>query len=198
MFRGRFEFRHCLPEFAWDNQPLLKKLERLVLADQGSHQFDLARFFFGEFKSIYAQHLRVRDDIAGEDVATALLRSPQAIVTVHITFVTKTEERHFPETMFYLEGNRGTLELKPDFWLHVTTAAGTWVTQVEPPRYPWADPAYDVNHASMVPLHQDFLKALRTGAPPENTGEDNLKTMQLVYAAYESAAHNQVISLSAE
>ena len=35
-----------------------------------------------------------------------------------------------------------------------------------------------------------------TGQPPENTGEDNLKTMQLVYAAYESAAKNQVIEIN--
>lgn len=48
----------------------------------------------------------------------------------------------------------------------------------------------------MVPIHQDFLRALRTGEPPENTGEDNLKTMRLVYAAYESAAANQVIILN--
>ena len=83
----------------------------------------------------------------------------------------------------------------PDFWIRLTTAAGTQIRRCPPPCYPWADPAYDVNHASMVPLHQDFLRALRTGRPPENTGEDNLKTMRLVYAAYESAERNQVIQL---
>jgi predicted dehydrogenase len=45
-----------------------------------------------------------------------------------------------------------------------------------------------------VPLHQNFLHALKTGEPPENTGADNLKTMQLVYSAYESAERNQVIT----
>ena len=195
LFRGRFEFRHELPEFAWQNQPLLKQLQKLVIADQGSHQFDLARFFFGEAQSIYAQHLRVRDDIAGEDVASALLRMGDALVTVHITFVSKTAERHFPETQFYLEGTKGTLELRTDFWIQMTTAEGTLTRQVLPPRYGWADPAYDVNHASMVPIHRNFLAALRGGPPAENTGADNLKTMQLVYTAYESAARNQVIEL---
>jgi len=47
----------------------------------------------------------------------------------------------------------------------------------------------------MVPLHQDFLRAFRTGQSPENTGADNLKTMQLVYSAYESAERNEVIQL---
>ena len=83
----------------------------------------------------------------------------------------------------------------PDFWIRLTTDAGTQIRRCLPPRYNWADPAYDVNHASMVPLHQDFLQALRTGQSPENSGEDNLKTMRLVYAAYESAERNQVIQL---
>jgi predicted dehydrogenase len=47
----------------------------------------------------------------------------------------------------------------------------------------------------MVPLHADFIKALKAGAPPETSGEDNLKTMRLVYSAYESAERNQVIPL---
>jgi D-apiose dehydrogenase len=47
----------------------------------------------------------------------------------------------------------------------------------------------------MVPLQEDFLRALRDGPPPENTGEDNLKTMRLVYAAYESAEKNEVVQM---
>ncbi len=195
IFRGRFQFVHELPEFAWQNQPLLKQLQNLVIADQGSHQLDLARFFMGEAQSIYCRHLRVREDIAGEDVASIMLQMGESIGSVELTFVTKTEGRHFPEATFFLEGTAGTLELRPDFWLHLTTAAGTLINRYPPPRYAWADPAYDVNHASMVPLHRNFIHALLTGEPPENSGADNLKTMRLVYAAYESAARNQVVLL---
>ncbi len=194
-FRGRFQFLHALEPFVWENQPLLKKLERLIIADQGSHQFDLARFFFGEARSIYCQHLRVRDDIVAEDVASATLQMNQAICNVEMSFVTKVEWNHFPEELIYIEGSQGTLELGPDFWIRLTTDAGTQIRRCPPPRYTWADPAYDVNHASMVPIHQDFLRAFRTGDPPENTGQDNLKTMRLVYAAYESARRNEVIVL---
>ena len=102
---------------------------------------------------------------------------------------------HFPEELIYIEGTKGTAELGPDFWIRVSTDKGTQIRRCPPPRYAWADPAYDVNHASMVPLHQDFLRAFRTGQPPENTGEDNLKTMRLVYTAYELAERNQVITL---
>jgi predicted dehydrogenase len=196
LFRGRFQFLHALEPFVWENQPMLKNLQRLIVADQGSHQLDLARFFFGEAQSIYCQHRRVRDDIVGEDIASITLRMGDAIVNVEMSFVSKTEWGHFPEELIYLEGTKGTLELGPDFWIRLTNADGTRIRRCVPPHYPWADPAYDVNHASMVPIHQDFLRALRTGEPPENTGEDNLKTMHLVYAAYESAAANQVIYLN--
>lgn len=195
-FRGRFQFMHALEPFVWENQPLLKTLQRLIIADQGSHQLDLARFFLGEAQSIYCQHLRIRDDIVAEDVASITLKMDRAIGNVEMSFVSKTEWDHFPEALIYLEGPQGTLELAPDFWIRLTTANGTQIRRCPPPRYAWADPAYDVNHASMVPLHQDFLRAFRTGQPPENTGADNLKTVQLVYSAYESAERNEVIQLS--
>ena len=195
VFRARFQFVHELPEYAWQNQPLLKQLPNLALTDQGSHQLDLARFFMGEAQSVYCQHVRVREDIVGEQAASVALKMRDAICNVEISFVTKTEGKRFPEETFFLEGTQGTLELRTDFWLHLTTAEGTLINRYAAPRYAWADPAYDVNHASMVPLHQDFLRAFRTGQPPENTGEDNLKTMRLVYAAYESAAKNQVVML---
>jgi D-apiose dehydrogenase len=195
IFRSRFQFFHEMPPFAWDNQPLLKTLPNLILADQGSHQFDLARFFMGEPKSIYCQSLRVLEEIAGDQVASAILKTENSIAQVDFTFVTKTEFKHFPETFFLLEGTKGTLELKTDFWIHRTNENGTLVNRYPPPRYTWADPNYDVNHASMVPLHQDFLNGLLGKIQPENTGKDNLKTMRLVYAAYESARTNCVVEL---
>ncbi len=197
LFRGRFAFVHYLEQFVWDNQPLLKQLERLILADQGSHQFDLARFFFGDFDSIYCQSLRVRDDIVGEDVASALLRKEGALVQCDFSFSTRTEWDRFPDEIIYLEGTQGTAALYADHWVHITTAEGTLKHRYPPPSYPWANPDYLVNHASMVPIHQDFLKGLRGEGTPENTGADNLKTMQLVYMAYESAAANRVIDLHA-
>ena len=195
IFRSRFQFFHELPAYAWENQPLLKTLPNLIIADQGSHQLDLARFFMGEARSIYCQHLRPREDVSGEQVASMILQTESSLTTVDLTFVSKTEAGHFPETLFLLEGDQGTLELKTDFWIHLTTAAGTLVNRYPPPRYAWADPNYGVNHGSMVPLHQNFLRGLRGGPPPENTGEDNLKTMQLVYAAYEFARQNRVIEV---
>jgi predicted dehydrogenase len=103
------------------------------------------------------------------------------------------ERDRFPETFAFVEGDRGSIELGPDYWLRVTTAAGTHARRIPPPRYAWADPAYDVVQASIVPCCANLAGALRGETPAETTGEDNLKTVRLVFGAYASAATGQVI-----
>jgi len=191
-FRARIQFIHGYPIF--ENQPFMKTLEHFILTDLGSHILDLARYFFGEPQSLYCQTYRTRGDIAGEDVATANLRIGDVICNCEMSQSTRTEWGRFPETFVYIEGRNGTIDLGPDFWIRVTTEEGTLSRRYPPPRYDWANPDYDVLHASMVPTHANLLTALRTGQPPETSGEDNLNTMRLVYSAYESAEHNRVIT----
>ena len=193
-FRARIQFNHGFPVF--DNQPFLKTLEKLILTDLGSHMLDLARFLFGEPRSLYCQHLQSRSDIAGEDVASVMLKFEDVICYCEMSQSSKTEWGRFPETFIYVEGTEGTLDLGPDFWIRATTADGTLSRRYPPPRFEWADPDYDVAHASMVPIHQAFIEALRTGVPPETSGQDNLKTLKLVYQAYDSAEQNQIIDLT--
>jgi hypothetical protein len=47
----------------------------------------------------------------------------------------------------------------------------------------------------MVPCNENLCLALRNEARGETTGEDNLKTLRLVFDTYESAAGNRVIAL---
>ncbi|GAB4538995.1 MAG: Gfo/Idh/MocA family oxidoreductase [Anaerolineae bacterium] len=193
--RARIQFVHGMEDFVWENQPMLKTLKRFALMDLGSHLLDLARFYFGEPQSLYCAHFQIRDDIAGEDAASVMLKIGDMLCLCEISYSTRTEWGHFPETFVYVEGKQGTIELGPNFWIRVTTEAGTHARRYPPPRYAWCDPDYNVAHASMVPIHQDFLRAFKTGQPAETSGEDNLKTMRLVEAAYESASRNQVITL---
>jgi len=193
-FRARIQWVHGLESFVWENQPTLKTLEHLCLTDIGSHLLDLARFYFGEPQSLYCQHFRTRDDLAGEDAASVVLKIGDALCTCEISYSSKTEWGHFPETFVYIEGDKGTIELGPEYSIHVTTDEGTHIRRYPPPRYRWADPDYYVAHASIVPCNSNILQALKTRQPAETSGEDNLKTMRLVYAAYHSAERNQVIT----
>jgi predicted dehydrogenase len=195
VFRARITMVSGFPVFA--NQPFLREVEHFILMDMGSHLLDTARFLFGEAETLYCQTRRVHTDIRGEDVATVMLRSRSgATVLVEMGYAENYLERdHFPQTFVFVEGTKGSAELAPDYWLRVTTASGTHARRVPPPRYAWADPAYEVVHSSIVPCQANLLAALRGEAQAETTGEDNLRTMRLVFAAYESASAGKVIQL---
>lgn len=194
VFRARVRMVSGFPVFA--NQPFLRDLPQFVLTDMGSHLFDVARFLFGEASSIYCQTCTVHTDIAGEDVATAMLAMGGATVLCEMGYAENFYEHDtFPETTLLIEGARGSIELALHHWVRVTTADGTHAKRYPPPRYPWADPAYDVVHSSIVGCHADILRALRTGTHAETSGADNLKTVRLVFAAYQSAASGRAIAL---
>ncbi len=195
-FRARIDMISGFPVFT--NQPALRELEQFILTDLGSHVLDLARFFFGEADSLYCQTHRIHSDIHGEDVATVLLRMNDRRTTVlcEMAYAENALEREcFPETLLFIEGERGSLELAPGFQVRLTTAKGTELRRFLPRVYDWCDPAYAVVQSSIVDCHRNLLGALRGTSPAETTGEDNLRTMQLVFKSYESAERSAVVQL---
>jgi predicted dehydrogenase len=200
VFRGRITFSCSFPVF--DNQPFLAESEHFILSDIGSHILDIARFLFGEAARVYCQTQRINPKIMGEDVATVMMAmAPDAGTTVvcEMSYATRSEYERFPQTYVFAEGEEGSLELGPDYLIHLTDRSGTYLTpattvrRVPPPRYPWADPAYDLVQASMVPCQADLLKHLRGEGVSENLAVSNLETVRLIFASYESAANGQVV-----
>lgn len=194
-FRARIDMISGFPVFK--NQPFLAELEQFILTDLGSHTLDVARWMFGEARSLYCQTRRVHANIKGEDAATIVMAMGErdVIVSVNMAYAENyLEHDRFPETYFFVEGELGSIELGPDFWLRTTTANGTHARRIPPPRYAWADPSYDVIHASIAACNADLLRALKREGSAETTGDDNLKTVRLVFASYQSAAANRVIA----
>jgi D-apiose dehydrogenase len=180
------------------NQPHLRDAERFIIADLGCHLFDLARSYFGDFDRLYCQAARIGPGVRGENVATTLLsaRNDQMSVLVQMAYAgTPLERECFPQTLVFIEGDRGSIEVAPDYIVRLTDATGTHTWRVTPPQYPWVDPDYAVVQASIVACHAEMLRAWQTGTPAETDAADNLKTMRMVFAAYESAATGQAIRL---
>ena len=186
VFRARLSFNSSFPVF--DNQPFLKEIEQFMLVDVGSHILDTARFLFGEADSLCCQITRVNPEIAGEDVATVMLKMASgSTVVCEMSYATRSEFERFPETFAFIEGDKGSVALTQDHWIRVTTEDGTFAKRYPPPRYAWADPAYDIVQASIVPCNADLLQALQGRGTAETTASDNVRTMELVYGSYESA-----------
>jgi predicted dehydrogenase len=195
VFRARIDYCNSFPVF--DNQPFLKDLEQFILTDIGSHILDVARFLFGEVRTLYCRTQRVHRDIKGEDLATVMMGMQSgATVTCNLSYASRLEHERFPETFVLVEGEHGSIELAPDFWLRVTTEEGTQARRCPPPFYSWADARYALVHSSIVACNADLLRALQTKTPAETSGEDNLKTMKLVFAAYDSANNARVVTLT--
>lgn len=194
-FRARLSFLSGFD--VWANQPALRDLRQFILTDLGVHLLDTARACFGEAHSVYCQlHRTLAPEVKGENVATLLLSmgAARTSVTVELAYAkTPLERECFPQTLAFVEGPLGSIEVATDYWLRVTTKKGTHSQRHAPPRFAWANPSYDLSQSSMVPCHRDLLAALRGKGVAETTGADNLKTMELVFAAYDSAKKNAVV-----
>jgi D-apiose dehydrogenase len=193
-YRARISMVTGFPVFA--NQPNLKGLKRFILADLGCHILDLARYFMGEVESLMATQYRVQNDIAGEDIATVLLKcvSGATVICEMGLAGTPRADDAFPQTLVRIEGTMGTVELKKDFQVVITTAQGS-VSQLHAPNvYSWADPNYLVVHESIVACNRDILNDIHGESRSQTRASDNVKTMELVFGAYESIATGRSLS----
>ncbi len=138
---------------------------------------------------------RVNKNIRGEDVANVLMEMENGLHCIaEMSYASLLENESFPQTLVLVEGETGSIHLANDFELRITTRDGTTSSIVQPVNYDWADPDYAVVHSSIVDCNKDILKGLQ-GGRAETTGEDNFKTVQLVWACYESAAMKKTVFL---
>ena len=195
LFYGRISFRSAFDVFK--DQPYLATDERFILYDLGVHLFDLARFFFGEADSLLCHTSRVNPNIQGEDVATALLKMQSgAHVVVEMSYASRLEFEHFPQTSVALEGASGSAVLAADYQITVTTPGGTRYIDASPQALWTPEPANAIPE-SVLNIQRHWLECLAHNKTPDTSGEDNLKTLELTFGAYASADEGRVITLGA-
>ena len=165
-FRARIDMISGFPVFV--NQPALRTLEQFLLLDMGSHILDLARFLFGEAKSLYCHTRQVHADIRGEDVATVMMRMGEnhTSVVCQMAFAENALEHEcFPQTFVFIEGDRGSLELAPDYWVRVTTEEGTVARRHAPHASHGPIPPTRSYTRASCPASSIFSKASRVVPP---------------------------------
>jgi len=193
-FRCETAFVTAFPVF--DTQPFLAELEEFALTDQGSHQFDVLRYLFGEAETIYCEKQTVNPGIKGEDVTTSILKMKKGVVCIQkISFSSPLEKEIFPQTTLLIEGDKGSIRLDADFEISTTTPSGT-VKEVVPMReYPWQTDRLKPEPPSIVDINRNILDDMLGKGTAENTADDNFQTVKLVWAAYESAKKGVVVRL---
>jgi D-apiose dehydrogenase len=187
LVRARIDYANSFPVF--DNQPALKAMEQFILTDIGTHILDVSRFLFGEVEDLYCQTRRMRTDISGEDVATVMMRKRSGLtVTCNMSYASRWELDRFPQTMVAVEGTRGGVSLGADYSIRIFQGDGERQEKISLPQYAWINPAYELVHTSIVDCHRNLIAGIRRESTAETNCDDNLKTLELVYASYESAA----------
>jgi predicted dehydrogenase len=193
-FFARIGFRTA--HDVYRNQPWLVDNERMIIIDVAVHLLDLARFFLGEPRSVYAHTLRVNPRIRGEDVATVVLGLDGATAVVEASYESRSDHDTYPQTFVTVEGTLGTIRLDADYRLQLVSRGAVEERTLEIPLHPWASVPWNGIQDSVHAIQAHWLDCLRAGRTPETSGEDTLKLLRLAFAAYRSADRGEVVHLS--
>jgi predicted dehydrogenase len=178
----------------YSGQPYLATEKRFILIDLGIHVLDVCRAIMGEALTLYSVTQRVNPAIAGEDVATTIIRHENGGTSiVDCSYSSRRLPELFPQTILRIEGADGTIELLEGYRLRITAHDTVDEQPVEPDAPAWTTKPWHVVQESVLNLQRHWVSAWLSGAEPETSGADNLRTYGLVMAAYDSAERNAVI-----
>lgn len=177
-------------------QPFFRQMPRLLFYEMGAHWFDTVRFLFGDPKRLYAETLSISPYITGEDSGIVMLGYDGFYVVMDMSWATRRELEKPPAAnvqaehreQMVIEGNEGTLKLYMNGKITLTDNEG--FERILASRT-------TLDHAeSHYRLQNHFIDALHNGLPFQTSGEDNLKTLELIFSTYESAEGHRVIHFS--
>lgn len=177
----------CHWDHTWVRGSEFEKIRHLVLYDYAIHWFDLVRYFLQgqQPKSVFASTAR----IPGQDLAPNLLA--QAVLNfddAQASLVFDAGVVHGQMDRSYLAGTKATLVSTGPSILNqqveLISTQGTWRPQLSGCWFP------DAFHGTMGEL----LCAIEEKRPSTIAAEDNLKSLEICFAALASADSGQPIA----
>jgi predicted dehydrogenase len=181
--------QRCLQTDGLKDQPYFAHMPRLILYEIGPHAIDLARYFFGEPEWLTCVTQKIGTQ-QGEDVALVTLGFPGRTAVLDLSWATATHASRPQWGLFDtgLEGDAGTLHVDLQGQLCLDRPGSA--SEVLP--VPVSDdPLVDGYAATQA----HFLECLERDVPFATDGPDTLRTMRLVFAAYDAADRKEIIRL---
>ncbi len=177
-------------KIAMNHVPYYLTNKQLVLLNMVIHHLDTARFLFGEPIRIYVNTKQVHPQSSGEDHALCFLEYQNIVCYIEESWVTKGEE----QIGFRLEGTDSSIEIKNEDFHH-WKSDGTHELQTLSEMFPGIT-MKTLDNYSFKLVQQHFVDCIINDKIPQTNGEDNLKTLNLVFKGYESARTHQVLKLN--
>ena len=189
-----------------ERQAYTRDMPRLIVFEWGIHLIDTLRLLLGDPQWVHAHMAQVSRLCAGEDRALILLGFGEVLACLDLSWASHTPDA-LPSLLEdgLFEGDGGSLALVPN------RGDGDCLRLVQPlppERLPldrvrtWSPvvtqvwPAHDGDIAAAYQASYDaaqrhFIDSLRAGRLPETHAGDNLRTLQAMFGAYQSAAENR-------
>lgn len=164
--------------------------KQLVLLNMVIHHLDTTRYLFGEPLRIYANTSQINSHSSGEDHVLCLLEYQDMVCYIEESWVTRGDE----QIGFRLEGTNGSVEIKNEEFNH-WKSDGAHKQQSLSEIFPGLT-MKTLDNYSFKRIQQHFVDCIRNNKIPQTNGEDNLKTLNLVFKGYESARTHQVMELT--
>lgn len=176
-----------------------EKMDNVLLLDMAIHTFDAARYVSGKLPlSVYCLETNPRGSwYAHGASANAVFQLSDDVVFTYRGSWCAEGERTSWESTWRLVGTKGMLTWDGEENFKASVAGGQdgllrGFTSIEVP--PPANEEETHGHASVI---ADFLSAIRTGRTPETAGQDNIKSLAMVFGAIESARSGRSVDLAA-
>jgi D-apiose dehydrogenase len=175
-------------------QPFFRDYPRLLVYETGVHFIDTFRYLLGEVTSVYARLRRLNPVIRGEDAGQLFLTFANGATAVWDANRYNEVEAASPRYTFgqlRIDATGGHLTMDVDANLRVKPLGG---------------PAVDVDYVRenrnfagdcVYALQRHFVECLQSGQAFESNGRDYLRTVEVVEAAYASAAAGTAVGLPA-
>ena len=175
-----------------DRQPFFRNYSRLLVYETGIHFIDTFRYLLGEVESVYARLRRLNPAIAGEDCGQLILGFANGATAIWDSNRYNESGAVDPRYTFG--------ELRADArkgHLIMDSSGDICIKLLGCPGYKHEYPHSDAGFAGdcVFRLQRHFVDSFLDDAPFESSGEDYLKTVQIVEACYASAESGHVVRL---
>ncbi|MBP1930861.1 Gfo/Idh/MocA family protein [Ammoniphilus resinae] len=181
-------------------QPFFRTMPQLLFYEMGPHWFDTWRFLFGTPKRLYAELGRISPYIVGEDTGVVMLSHEDFYGHMDMSWATGEEvegllaeeiRNEWVEQMV-IDGDRGTVTLHGTGKFKEGRITFTDLTGVEQVLVPSTLADTPESHFR---LQSHFIHCLNTGEPFQTDGEQNLVTLKMVFATYQSAEEHRPVEI---
>jgi predicted dehydrogenase len=176
-----------------------ERMQHVLLLDMAIHTLDAARFMAGaDPLAVYALETNPRGSwYAHGAAANAVFEfSGDVVFTYRGSWAAEGATTSW-ESQWRVIGTQGTLlwDGAEGFEAHVVASDSGFLRPLRDVAIPpLPHPALTHGHASVIAA---FLDAIETGQQPETAGEDNIKSLAMVFGAIESARTRQRVSIAA-